>query len=96
MRGLNVNVEEGSLEFESPSNRLKLISNFFFIGFDGFSSSLLPILSLRGNVHLAFFSAAACANLGKHKPNLVSMPANEATAILMPPMWSGCNEMSGL
>lgn len=36
------------------------------------------------------------ANLGKHKPNLVSMPANEATASLMPPMWSGCMDMSGL
>lgn len=34
-------------------------------------------------------------NLGRHSPNLVSMPAYVATATRIPPMWSGFRDKSG-
>lgn len=81
----------------------ELSSNSLFIRFVGFLLCLLlQMLFFQGHSYVAFFSlevvwnADVWANLGKHNPNLVSMPANEATASLMPPMWSGCKEMSGL
>lgn len=58
--------------------------------------SLLCMNSYQVGFCADVWNAELCANFGKHKPNLVSMPANEATASLIPPMWSGWREMSGL
>ena len=43
----------------------------------------------------AIFSAGDW-NTGKHKPNLVSIPAKDATAKRSPPIWSWWRDMSGL